>query len=56
MEWLEYYRAARGYQIATTVKEIATRINDARPKFLALLSDTRDYKDRGGTSGSGYAL
>jgi putative resolvase len=39
MERLEDYCAARGYQIATAVKEIASGVNDARPKFLALLSD-----------------
>jgi putative resolvase len=39
MERLEDYCAARGYQIATAVKEIASGANDARPKFLALLSD-----------------
>ena len=39
MERLEDYCAARGYQIATVVKEIASGVNDARPKFLALLSD-----------------
>ena len=39
MERLEDYCAARGYQIATAVKEIASGVNDARPKFLALLAD-----------------
>jgi len=39
MERLEDYCAARGYQIATAVKEIASGVNGARPKFLALLSD-----------------
>ena len=39
MERLEDYCAARGYQIATAVKEIASGANDARPKFLALLAD-----------------
>ena len=39
MERLEDYCAARGYQIATAVKEIASGVDDARPKFLALLAD-----------------
>ncbi len=33
MERLEDYCAARGYQIATAVKEIASKVNDARPNF-----------------------
>src|SRR5215472_4045577 len=38
-ERLQDYCAAKGYQIATVVKEIASGVNDARPKFLALLRD-----------------
>jgi putative resolvase len=44
--------AARGYRIASTVKEIASGVNDARLKFLALLSNPAittmvvEHKDR----------
>ena len=38
-ERLQDYCAAKGYQIARVVKEIASGINDNRRKFLALLSD-----------------
>jgi predicted site-specific integrase-resolvase len=34
------YCAARGYQVAQVVKEIASGVNDSRPKLLALLQDT----------------
>jgi predicted site-specific integrase-resolvase len=34
------YCAARGYQVAQVVKEIASGVNDSRPKLLALLKDT----------------
>ena len=34
------YCAARGYQVAQVVKEVASGVNDGRPKFLALLKDT----------------
>lgn len=34
------YCAARGYQVAQVVKEIASSVNDSRPKLLALLKDT----------------
>jgi putative resolvase len=37
---LSDYCAARGYQVAQTVKEIASGVNDNRPKLLALLKDT----------------
>jgi len=38
-ERLQDYCAAKGYQIARVVKEIASGVNDNRRKFLALLSD-----------------
>ena len=38
-ERLQDYCAAKGYQIVTVVQEIAAGVNDARPKFLALLRD-----------------
>lgn len=39
VERLEDYCAVHGYQIAMVVKEIASGVNDARPKLLALLRD-----------------
>jgi putative resolvase len=36
---LEDYCAAKGYQVAQLVKEIASGVNDACPKLLALLKD-----------------
>ena len=40
MERLAAYCAARGYQVAQVVNEVASGVNDSRPKFLALLKDT----------------
>jgi putative resolvase len=34
------YCTARGYQVAQVVKEIASGVNDSRPKLLAMLKDT----------------
>jgi predicted site-specific integrase-resolvase len=34
------YCAARGYQVAQVVTEVALGVDDSRPKFLALLTDT----------------
>jgi predicted site-specific integrase-resolvase len=51
-ERLVAYCAARGYQVATVVKEVGSGINDARPKLLALLVDQGiglivvEHKDR----------
>src|SRR5215469_12428135 len=39
-ERLVHYCEARGYQISQVVKEIASVVDDHRPKFLALLADT----------------
>jgi putative resolvase len=36
---LRDYAAARGYQVAKEVTEIASGLNDKRPKFLKLLAD-----------------
>jgi predicted site-specific integrase-resolvase len=42
----------RGYQVAQVVKEIASGVNDSRPKLLALLKDQQatrivvEQKDR----------
>jgi predicted site-specific integrase-resolvase len=44
LEWqaerLVHYCQARGYQVAQVVKEIASGVNDSRPKLLSLLKDT----------------
>lgn len=37
---LSDYCAARGYQVTEVVKEIASGVNDSRPKLLSLLKDT----------------
>ena len=52
VERLVQYCTVRGYQVAQVVKEIASSVNDSRPKLLALLKDplaTRivvEHKDR----------
>jgi putative resolvase len=51
-ERLSSYCAAKGYQISLVVKEIASGVNDSRPKLLSLLKDTSitrivvEHKDR----------
>ena len=53
--------ALKGYQVAQMVKEIASGVNDSRPKLLALLKDrstTRivvEHKDRLTRFGFGYS-
>src|SRR5579859_1164276 len=39
-ERLSQYCTVRGYQVAMIVKEIASGVNDSRPKLLSLLKDT----------------
>jgi predicted site-specific integrase-resolvase len=39
-ERLSQYCTVRGYQVAMVVKEIASGVNDHRPKLLSLLKDT----------------
>jgi putative resolvase len=52
VERLEDYCASRGYQVAQVVKEIASGVNDTRPKLLSLLQDPTvsrivvEHKDR----------
>lgn len=52
VERLEDYCAAKGYQIALVVTEIASGVNESRPKLLALLRDEKishivvEHKDR----------
>ncbi len=54
------YCAAKGYQVHKVVKDIASGINDSRPKFLALLEDQRvrtivvEHKDRATRFGFRY--
>jgi predicted site-specific integrase-resolvase len=49
---LSDYCTARGYQVARIEREIASGVNDSRPKLLALLKDTSmtrivvEHKDR----------
>ncbi len=52
VERLTHYCATRGYHVAQVVKEIASGVNDSRPKLLALLKDQQasrivvEHKDR----------
>ncbi len=59
-ERLVAYCAARGYQVGKVVKEVGSGINDAWPKFLALLADQSigmivvEHTDRGTRFGFRY--
>jgi putative resolvase len=52
VERLVQYCTVRGYQVAQITKEIASGVNDSRPKLLALLKDRQttrivvEHKDR----------
>jgi predicted site-specific integrase-resolvase len=52
MQRLQAYAAARGYQVVAEVTEIASSLNDERPKLKQLLSDAKvgillvEHKDR----------
>ena len=54
------YCAAKGYQVNQVVKEIGSGVNDNRPKFLRLLSDSSvtiivvEHKDRATHFGFNY--
>lgn len=39
MQRLKDYAAAKGYRVTKTVSELASGLNDSRPKFLKLLTD-----------------
>ncbi len=39
MQRLKDYAASRGYQVTKTVSELASGLNESRPKFLKLLTD-----------------
>jgi putative resolvase len=59
-ERLVAYCTAKGYQVSKVVKEIGSGVNDARPKFLALLEDSSisvivvEHKDRASRFGVRY--
>jgi putative resolvase len=59
-ERLVQYCEAKGYQISQVVKEIASGVNDHRPRFIALLADTSitvivvEHKDRATRFGFQY--
>jgi putative resolvase len=59
-ERLVSYCASRGYQVSKVVKEIASGVNDSRPKLLALLEDQGitlivvEHKDRATRFGFRY--
>jgi putative resolvase len=44
VERLVQYCTVRGYQVTQIVKEIASGVNDSRPKLLALLKDHPDRR------------
>jgi putative resolvase len=60
MQRLRDYAAACGYQIAKEVTEIASGLNDSRPKFLKLLADPTigtiivEHRDRSTRFGWNY--
>jgi putative resolvase len=62
VERLQLYCRAKGYQVALVVKEIASGVNDSRPKLLSLLKDTSvtrivvEHKDRLTRFGVNYIL
>lgn len=59
-ERLVGYCMAKGYQVSNVVKEVGSGVNDARPKFLALLEDRGatvivvEHKDRASRFGVRY--
>jgi predicted site-specific integrase-resolvase len=60
MERLRAYAAARGYQVVTEVTEIASGLNDERPKLKKLLTNPKigvlvvEHRDRLTRFGYGY--
>ncbi|HEU5198720.1 MAG TPA: IS607 family transposase [Ktedonobacterales bacterium] len=60
MERLREYAAARGYQVAAEVTEIASGLNDERPKLKKLLTNPKigvlvvEHRDRLTRFGYGY--
>jgi predicted site-specific integrase-resolvase len=59
-ERVSAFCAAKGWQVAKVVKECGSGVNDQRPQFLALLSDTNishivvEHKDRCSRFGVAY--
>lgn len=59
---LQLYCRAKGYQVALVVKEVASGVNDSRPKLLSLLKDTSvtrivvEHKDRLTRFGANYIV
>jgi putative resolvase len=57
---LKDYAASRGYQVTKTVSELASGLNDSRPKFLKLLTDASigvivvEHRDRATRFGLTY--
>jgi putative resolvase len=62
MHRLQAYAAARGYQVVAEVTEIASGLNDERPKLKQLLSDAKvgtllvEHKDRLTRFGYGHIV
>ncbi len=60
MHRLKDYAAARGYHVTKVVSELASGLNDSRPKFLKLLTDARigtivvEHRDRATRFGLTY--
>src|SRR5262249_57722052 len=60
LQRLRDYAAARGYQVVAEVTEIASGLNDKRPKLTKLLTDARvgilvvEHQDRLTRFGYGY--
>jgi len=60
LQRLRDYAAARGYQVVAEVSEVASGLNDERPKLKKLLTDTRvgvlvvEHKNRLTRFGYGY--
>ena len=60
MQRLKDYAAAKGYHVTKTVSELASGLNDSRPKFLQLLTDASigvivvEHRDRATRFGLNY--
>ncbi len=60
MQRLKDYAASHGYQVTKTVSELASGLNDSRPKFLKLLTDANigvivvEHRDRATQFGLTY--
>ena len=60
LQRLKDYAAAKGYQVTRTVSELASGLNDSRPKFLKLLTDASigtivvEHRDRATRFGLTY--